>query len=69
MVGMLVWVVGGHGMVSAPKLVVQVDPFWTLVCLQRGPQGQRLLGGTFQIPIVVVKGPEGPHLLAGFNLD
>ena len=69
MVGMLVFGGGGHGMFVAPKLVVQVEPFWTLVCPRRGLQGSRLLGGAFQILAVVAKGLEGPPSLVGFNLS
>ena len=71
MVGMLVLGGGGgggHGMVVVPKFVEQIDPFWNLVYSQRGTEGLRLLGGTFQLPVVVVKGPEGSHLLVGPNL-
>ena len=44
-----------------------MDPFWTLVYLQRGPEGRRLLEGTFQMPLVVAKSPEGLLLLEGSN--
>ena len=33
--------------------------------MRRGPEGPRSLGGTFQLPVVVAKGLEGPYLIMG----
>ena len=51
---------GGHVVVVSPEFLDLVVPFWTCVGLQRGPQGPRSLGATFQCSLAVVGGPEGP---------